>query len=191
LQKYLIGICGLTLLLLGCGGLSVLAPSTPTTQPTQTLSPLPSPTKPTITPIVFPTFTATIPPSETPVPTSTFTPTLTLEPQWSRQGPGPVIVPILLYHHIGYSLEGDTTYYITPEVFDQQMNLLYQWGYQTISLALLVKAITEGADLPPKPILLTFDDGSDTIYERALPIMQRYGFTGMSYIVYYYIGFTH
>ena len=68
------------------------------------------------------------------------------------------------------------------------MNLLYQWGYKSISVELLVRAINEGAELPPKPILLTFDDGSETIYEHALPIMQRYSFKGVSYIVYNYIG---
>jgi peptidoglycan/xylan/chitin deacetylase (PgdA/CDA1 family) len=99
-----------------------------------------------------------------------------------------VIVPILLYHHIGFSLQGETVYYISPEVFDQQMNLLYQWGYKTISVELLVRAIKEGAELPPKPILLTFDDGSETTYTTALPIMQRYKFTGVSYIVYNYVG---
>jgi peptidoglycan/xylan/chitin deacetylase (PgdA/CDA1 family) len=71
------------------------------------------------------------------------------------------------------------------------MNLLYQWGYQTISVELLARAINQGAELPPKPILLTFDDGSDTTYTTAQPIMQRYGFTGVSYIIYYTIGLTH
>lgn len=104
------------------------------------------------------------------------------------QGPDQVIVPILLYHHIGFSLQGDTTYYVSPDTFDKQMNLLYQWGYQTISVELLVRAIREGAELPPKPVVLTFDDGSETIYENALPILQRYHFTGVSYIVYNYIG---
>src|SRR6185436_19517871 len=64
-------------------------------------------------------------------------------------------------------------------------------GYQTISVELLARAINQGAELPPKPILLTFDDGSDTTYTTAQPIMQRYGFTGVSYIVYYYVGLTH
>ena len=104
------------------------------------------------------------------------------------QGPNEVIVPILLYHHIGYSLQGETVYYVSPEAFDQQMNLLYQWGYKTISVELLARAINQGAELPPKPILLTFDDGSETIYTTALPIMQKYGFTGTSYIVYNYVG---
>ena len=188
-RKVIIWISGFALFLIGCGGLTLISPSTPTIEPTWTVAPTSSPTQAaTITPIFFPTNTPTFPPSETPLPTFTFTPTLTLEPQWYLQGPGETIVPILLYHHIGFSLQGDSVYYISPDVFDRQMNLLYQWGYRTISVELLVKAIKEGAELPPKPILLTFDDGSQTIYEHALPIMQRYNFTGVSYIVYDYIG---
>jgi peptidoglycan/xylan/chitin deacetylase (PgdA/CDA1 family) len=104
------------------------------------------------------------------------------------QGPGDIVVPILLYHHIGFSLQGEAVYFVSPEAFDQQMNLLYQWGYKTISVQLLVKALTEGTALPPKPIVLTFDDGSETTYTTAMPIMQRYGFTGVSYIVRNYVG---
>ena len=191
MQKFFIWISGFALFLIGCGGLTLVIPSTPTIEPTWTTAPLSSPTQPaTTTPIFFPTNTPTILPSETPLPTFTFTPTLTLEPQWYLQGPNEVIVPILLYHHIGFSLQSDNVYYVSPDVFDKQMNLLYQWGYQTISVELLAKAIKEGAELPPKPILLTFDDGSETIYERALPIMQRYKFTGVSYIVRNYVGIT-
>lgn len=173
---------------MSCEGLTFILPPTPDIEPTWTASPLPSPTQPTITPILFPTYSPTIPPSETPVPAPTLPSTLTPEPPWIVQGPVNVIVPILLYHHIGFSLQGDTTYYITPEAFDREMNLLYQWGYKTISVELLVKAISQGAALPPKPILLTFDDGSETVYEHALPIMERYNFKGVSYIVYNYVG---
>ena len=179
-----------TLLLLVCGGLNLIVSPAPTWTP----SPLPSPTAsqyPTVTPIFFPTHTATVTPSDTPLPTFTFSPTLTLEPSWLLQGPGDIIVPILLYHHIGFSLRDENLYYVSPQSFDQQMNLLYQWGYQTISVDLLVRAIQEGAPLPPKPVLLTFDDGSETVYRTALPIMQRYKFTGASYIVYNYVGITH
>ena len=162
--------------------------------PTETASPLPSQTPSpaaTLTPILFPTHTATLPPTETLIPTVTFTPTHTPEAPWVFQGPGDVVVPILLYHHVGYSLRDQTDYYVSPEAFDQQMNLLYRWGYKTISVELLARAINQGAELPPKPILLTFDDGSDTTYTTAQPIMQRYGFTGVSYVVYYTIGLTH
>jgi peptidoglycan/xylan/chitin deacetylase (PgdA/CDA1 family) len=190
-QKIVFWTTGFTLFLIGCGGLRLIVPTTPTPtlEPTWTSSPLASPTQPaTITPISFPTHTPTFPPSETPFPTVTLPPTLTLEPQWYLQGPGEIIVPILLYHHIGFPLQGEAVYYVSPDAFDRQMNLLYQWGYKTISVELLAKALKEGAQLPPKPVILTFDDGSETTYTTALPIMQRYNFTGTCYIVYNYVG---
>jgi peptidoglycan/xylan/chitin deacetylase (PgdA/CDA1 family) len=52
----------------------------------------------------------------------------------------------------------------------------------------LIKAITEGADLPPRPLLITFDDGHLNNYTTAFPIMQKYGFTGVLYIVANYMG---
>jgi peptidoglycan/xylan/chitin deacetylase (PgdA/CDA1 family) len=154
---------------------------------TPTASPLPSPTQTaTATPTLFPTDTPTPPPSETTLPTVTFTSTATLEPQWYLQGPGEVIVPILLYHHVALH-QSENLYYVSPDAFERQMHLLHVWGYTTISVELLVNAIKQGTELPPKPIILTFDDGSETIYTNALPIMQKYDFTGTAYIVYNYM----
>jgi len=182
--KFVFWISGLALLILGCGGSSFIASPTPMPAPTWTATPLPSPTaSATVTPASSPTDTATVTPSETPIPTFTLTPTLTAY----LRGPGEITVPILLYHHIGISLQGETTYYVSPDAFERQMNLLYQWGYRTISVELLARAINEGAELPPKPILLTFDDGSETVHSTALPIMQKYNFTGTAYIVYNYM----
>ena len=70
------------------------------------------------------------------------------------------------------------------------MNYLFMHGYRTISVEQLTQAIRFGAQLPSRPILLTFDDGSETVYTEALPIMQIYGFTGTAYIVDNYIGAT-
>lgn len=53
---------------------------------------------------------------------------------------------------------------------------------------MLVKAIKEGIALPPRPILITFDDGNLDNYTTAFPIMQRYGFSGVLYVVGNYIG---
>ncbi len=68
------------------------------------------------------------------------------------------------------------------------MNYLYTHGYRTITVEQLAQAIRLGAPLPSRPIILTFDDGSESVYTDALPIMQKYGFTGTAYIVYNYIG---
>ena len=191
-RRIFVCVSALTLTLISCGGLSLVVAPSPTITPVWTPSSLPLPTAyPTVTPIVFPTYTPTLLPTETAIPTATLAATVSFEPQWVLQGPNQVIVPILLYHHIGFSLKDDTVYYVSPEEFDRQMNLLYQWGYKTIPVELLARAIREGAELPPKPIVLTFDDGSESTYTTALPIMQRYHFTGICYIVSNYVGITN
>lgn len=103
------------------------------------------------------------------------------------QGPGTMLVPILLYHRIDES-STESQYYVSPDEFEEQMKLLHDWGYTTITTELLVQAINEGANLPPRPIILTFDDGHLNNYTTAYPIMKKYGFSGALYIVGEYMG---
>ncbi len=150
--------------LTACGGNVDTVP-----EPTGTNTPLPSPTVTatvTQTPTITPTFTVT------PTPTTTRV----------AQGPDAVVVPILLYHRIGVS-PTNSQYYVSPDKFEDQMKLLHDWEYTVIPIELLVKAIKEGADLPPRPIIITFDDGDLSVYETAFPIMRKYGLTGVAYIV--------
>jgi peptidoglycan/xylan/chitin deacetylase (PgdA/CDA1 family) len=146
--------------------------------------------------------TATVTNTSTPSPTATITSTATITPTftaspvptptWVHQGPETVQVPILLYHWIAVSPDEGTSYkspyYVKPEVFDEEMKLLHDWGYTTITTELLIKAINEGADLPPRPVIISFDDGHLNNYTAAFPIMQKYGFTGVLYIVTNYLG---
>jgi peptidoglycan/xylan/chitin deacetylase (PgdA/CDA1 family) len=68
------------------------------------------------------------------------------------------------------------------------MYLLHAWGYQTISVEMMIAAIRGGSLLSPRPIIITFDDGSESVRSTALPIMQKYNFTGTIYLVNNYIG---
>ena len=164
MKKLLVLILGMTLMLTACGTTVDAAP-----EPTGTNTPLPSPT-----------VTATVTQTATITPTFTITPT----PTTTRvaQGPDAVVIPILLYHRIGVS-PIDSQYYVTPDKFEDQMKLLHDWEYTVIPIELLVEAIEEGASLPPRPIIITFDDGDISVYETAFPIMQKYGLIGVAYIV--------
>ena len=53
---------------------------------------------------------------------------------------------------------------------------------------MLVESILHGASLPPHPIIITFDDANADNYINAFPLMQKYGFTGVLYLPYSYIG---
>ena len=129
------------------------------------------------------TFTASAVPSRTPTPAPSLTPT----PTWVAQGPDHVQVPIFMYHHIAESPIG-SRYYVPPVNFEAQLKLLRDWEYTTISTSMLVESITQGAALPPHPIIITFDDANEDNYAHAFPIMQKYGFTGVLYLPYFYIG---
>jgi len=103
------------------------------------------------------------------------------------QGPKAATVPILLYHRIAIS-PINSRYYVTPANFEAQIQLLHGWEYQAISTGMLVRALTQGAELPPRPVIITFDDGHLDNYTAAFPIMQKYGFTGILYLVSNYLG---
>ena len=136
----------------------------------------------TYTPTLVPTETPTLTPSPTQTPTLTETATPTITPTWIFNEPGQVVVPILLYHHV----EGDVSYSrynVSVPNFHAQMKALYDWGYTAIPISLLLDALIDGAELPSKPIVITFDDGNRNIYENAFPIMQEYNFPGVFYIV--------
>lgn len=96
-------------------------------------------------------------------------------------------VPILMYHYISDLPEDaddirvDLT--VTPQNFHEHMAYLRDAGYQTISLDQLYAALTIGAPLPPKPIVITFDDGYVDHYTNAFPILQEFGFTGTFFII--------
>jgi peptidoglycan/xylan/chitin deacetylase (PgdA/CDA1 family) len=128
------------------------------------------------------TKTSTPTPSQTPTPTHTSTPTLTPTPTWAWHPPGDVVAPILLYHHIDYDNNSER-YNVHLDRFAEQMQALADWGYTAITITDLIKAITDGGYLPPRPIVITFDDGHLSVYENAFPVMQSHGFPGVTYVV--------
>jgi peptidoglycan/xylan/chitin deacetylase (PgdA/CDA1 family) len=96
-------------------------------------------------------------------------------------------VPILMYHYVS-NLPADADQYrvdltIIPELFRAHLAYLRDQGYSTISLYQLDEALTQGTPLPPKPVILTFDDGYIDHYLAAFPLLQEYGFTGTFFII--------
>jgi peptidoglycan/xylan/chitin deacetylase (PgdA/CDA1 family) len=172
MKKIFILTLGIIFLLAACNGTSS---TTPTALPTPSATLLSS------------TITATVQPTLTSTETLTSLPSPTPTEAWIAQGPGDITVPIILYHRIDVS-PIDSRYYVKPEKFEEQMKLLHDWGYTSITTSMLIDAINNGASLPPRPILLTMDDGNLDNYTNVFPIMQKYGFTGVLYIVGNYIG---
>ncbi len=157
------------------------ATAIPSPTPTVTASPTP-----TVTSSPTPTVTATASPSSTPTPTVTPTPTPLPTPDGVQRQ---VRVPILMYHYVSVPPSDADRYRrdlsVPPELFEQHLAYLKEQGYQTISLDDLINFLALGRPLPPggKPVIISFDDGYLDNYQNALPLLQKYGFTGVFFVV--------
>lgn len=98
------------------------------------------------------------------------------------------VVPIFVFHSVmpgsGYEYE------ISTGQLNELCSLLKQRGYQTISFQDLFTAINGGKALPPKPVILTTDDGYQSTYQYAFPIVQSYGYKMTLFISTGYIGIS-
>ena len=86
-------------------------------------------------------------------------------------------VPVLMYHSVGNEQNNDAV--ISPEHFTEQMAYLKQAGYYTITLSELYDYVQEKKKLPPKPVVITFDDGYQDTYQTVLPVLKQYGLHGV------------
>jgi peptidoglycan/xylan/chitin deacetylase (PgdA/CDA1 family) len=89
-------------------------------------------------------------------------------------------VPILAYHRVR---EDGERYSVSPQQFSEQMQFLQQHGYTAISMAEMADAFSGSKTLPPKPIVITFDDGYADNLLTALPILEKYGMKATVFII--------
>ena len=96
-------------------------------------------------------------------------------------------VPVLCYHRIRNILPNDgadmKTYSVTPAAFTAQMKALHDNGFHSILPDQLYNYIVHNEPLPPKPVLITFDDTREEHYRIGAEILKKYGFKGVFFIM--------
>lgn len=91
-------------------------------------------------------------------------------------------VPVLAYHRVGLTHEPLT---VSNDHFTQDLQQLKKHNYTTISLADLDSYLHGWGPfiMPPKPVLITFDDGYIDNYINAFPILQQFDMVATFYII--------
>ncbi len=89
-------------------------------------------------------------------------------------------VPVLLYYHINYD---NSEFSITPEAFEQQLQYLKEKGYKTITKEELGEFMQTGKKNVDKAIVITLDGGYLDTWVYAYPLLKKYGFNAISFIV--------
>jgi peptidoglycan/xylan/chitin deacetylase (PgdA/CDA1 family) len=90
-------------------------------------------------------------------------------------------VPILEYHDLGAPPEGAPypELFVGRTDFARQMDWLEEGGYQAVTLEQVQEAWYHGGKLPPKPIVVSFDDGYRPQFTFALPTLRKHGWAGV------------
>lgn len=90
-------------------------------------------------------------------------------------------VPVLMYHVIGTPPPAAPypELFVSRPLFAAQMAALARAGYQAVTLDRVWRAWHGRAPLPPRPIVLTFDDGYHGDFGAAMPILRRRGWPGV------------
>jgi peptidoglycan/xylan/chitin deacetylase (PgdA/CDA1 family) len=90
-------------------------------------------------------------------------------------------VPILEYHVLGHPPEGAPypELYVGRTDFERQMDWLEERGYEAVTLEQVQAAWYHDGTLPPKPVVLSFDDGYRPQFTFALPTLRKHGWAGV------------
>jgi peptidoglycan/xylan/chitin deacetylase (PgdA/CDA1 family) len=97
-----------------------------------------------------------------------------------------VRVPILYYHRVAEGIPPKRG--VSPSVFKAQVNYLRRSKYHGIGFEDLANHLQSGTPLPPRPVIITFDDGYRDAFTLAFPMLKEAGFTATIFMVSGFIG---
>ncbi len=90
-------------------------------------------------------------------------------------------IPVLVYHGIN---DADDGYSVSQQTFAAQMEMLKLAGFHTVSMAQYARfRHGDVTGLPPRPILLTFDDGRLDSFRGADRVLAAYGFRATMFVI--------
>lgn len=92
-------------------------------------------------------------------------------------------LPIVMYHQLTESESKAGKYVLTVDEFERDLKFLKVKGYETVTVNQVIDYSQGKGDLPDKPVMLTFDDGCETLSAYALPLLEKYGFNAVGFVV--------
>lgn len=88
---------------------------------------------------------------------------------------------VLTYHHISSVPFSGIT--VKPERFESDMNMLKDKGFNVITMRKLINAMQGSDKLPPNAVVISFDDGIESFYKYAYPVLKKYIMPAVSFVI--------
>ncbi|MFV0517724.1 MAG: polysaccharide deacetylase family protein [Aminipila sp.] len=83
-------------------------------------------------------------------------------------------LPIIMYHALIQDSKLQNKYFISPEIFENDLKYLNKKGYTAVTMTEVINYVYNGTPLPKKPIVISFDDGYYNNYVYAYPLLKKY-----------------
>ena len=108
---------------------------------------------------------------------------------WNPAGITPAgyqLVPVLVYHDIGPQPKGRMQ--IAASKFEEQMKYLKAEGFTVVTLRDFLEYTQLRRQLPPKSVVVGFDDGYKSFLQYAYPVLKSLGFPATLFVYTDYVG---
>lgn len=90
-------------------------------------------------------------------------------------------VVVLTYHHV--TDQSNQRYVIEPDQFARHMKFLHDNDLNPISLTEFLRFMETGTLPTENAVLITFDDGYESYYTEAFPILRTYGYPSVNFAI--------
>ncbi len=97
--------------------------------------------------------------------------------------PSEIKLPIVMYHQISKSDKNLGDYVLSYETLESDLAYLKNNGFTTITTEDLINFFHKGAKLPEKCVMLTFDDGFESVNQYVLPLLKKYDMKAVASVV--------
>ncbi|WP_127496188.1 polysaccharide deacetylase family protein [Paenibacillus glycanilyticus] len=114
--------------------------------------------------------------------------------EWTLENPGTNgiyysdKVAVLMYHDLSdktvkktNNAEAESA--ISLDLFKEQMELLKADGFHVISIDQYADFIANKGNVPDNAVLLTFDDGYESFYTKAFPVLKQHNYPAVNFVI--------
>jgi len=90
-------------------------------------------------------------------------------------------VLVLCYHAMSPGAE--STYDVPTEDFAEQLALISDEGFESVTVSQIADYLDGRGDLPDRAVSFTFDDGPESVLTESKPMMAEHGYVGTAFLI--------
>ena len=92
-------------------------------------------------------------------------------------------ITVLMYHHLTENPSNVSEYTALVTDFEKDLRYLSRLGYRAIGTGELLGFLRGKNELPEKSVVITFDDGFESVAVLGAPILEKYGMSAVCFLL--------